>query len=939
MRTTWEVIKGKAQKFAAAWAKGVNADVGEVSEKQTFYNEFFEIFGVKRRSVGRYEHHVRKLNNKHGYIDLFWPGVLLVEHKSPGASLVDAFDQASEYCDALRQSEHPRFIMACDFRKFELFDCEQRTVVKFDLEQLPDHVESFGFILGIEKRPFRDQDPVSIEASVLVGDLYDALDRAGYPHSRLDKYLIRLVFCMFADDTGIFSPRDIFLDMLENNTKDDGSDVGSMISTLFQALNTPENERMSTQKDDFKSFPYVNGDLFVDTLPIADFDAKMRTRLIAACQFDWSGISPAIFGALFQSVMDKQTRREKGAHYTSERNILKVIEPLFLDDLRAELAKLMKSRANNKLTKLRGFQERLSKMNFIDPACGCGNFLIIAYRELRLLEIDILKAIRLQDNKGAQAALDPSFLSLIDVDQFYGIEIEDFPHRIAQTALWMMDHIMNNRLSMELSESYVRIPLEKAPKIINADALEIDWAKVLDPAQCSYILGNPPFVGSKMQSVIQRRQLMLLVGSSNSLDYVAAWFFKAAEYMSDSACIGFVATSSLTQGQQVAQIWPTLLSTHGLKISFAHSAFKWDSDARGIAQVHVVIVGLAKESGKKKPCILFSYEGEDSKPEVKKCTSISPYLIDATRMANPNLVVKESKMGPINCLPQLIIGSKPIDNGLYVFDDEERKAFLLLEPGARKLFRKFMGADEFLHSKGRWILALQDARPEQLHGLPAVRQRMAAVSKFRLQSRSEPTRKLASFPAQYHVNVLPKRSYLAIPESTSELRDYVPMGWLPRSVVPSNALRLSEVAELWHFALLNSSMHMAWLRSIGGRFGSGYRYSICLVYNTFPMPDISSAMKRKLAQLAQTVLDARKEQPGATLAMLYDSVTMPPKLRRAHSALDRVVDKLYRKQGFSFEHERIEHLLGMYEESANPLAAQKSSRKGSKLARRAHGGS
>ncbi len=642
------------------------------------------------------------------------------------------------------------------------------------------------------------------------------------------------------------------------------------------------------------------------------------------CQFDWSGIAPAIFGALFQSVMDKRTRRAKGAHYTSERNILKVIEPLFLEGLRAELAKL------------RAFQVRLSKLNFIDPACGCGNFLIIAYRELRLLEIDILKAIRLLDNKGAQAALDTSFLSRIDVDQFYGIEIEDFPHRIAQTSLWMMDHIMNNRLSMELSENYVRIPLEKTPTIIHADALEIDWSDVLDPAQCSYILGNPPFVGSKMQSAVQRRQLKRLVGSSNSLDYVAAWFFKAAAYMPATASIGFVATSSLTQGQQVAQIWPALLNTHDLKISFAHNAFKWDSDARGAAQVHVVIVGLSKAGGKE-PCILFRYASEDGKPEVKKCTSISPYLIDATRMANPNNVVKESKMGPLNCLPQLIIGSKPIDNGHYVFDDEERKAFLRLEPGARKLLRKYMGADEFLHGKGRWILTLQSAKPEQLHGLPAVRQRMAAVSKFRLQSSSEQTRQLASFPAQYHVNVLPKHSYLAIPESTSELRDYVPMAWLPRSVVPSNALRLSEVAELWHFALLNSSMHMAWLRSIGGRFGSGYRYSIGLVYNTFPVPIISPAMKRKLAKLAQSVIDARKEQSGSTFAILYDPVTMPPRLRKAHIALDRVVDKLYRKQVFSFEHERIEHLLGMYEESANPLVSEKSTRKGSKLADRARG--
>ncbi len=921
MRTTWPVIKGKAQKFAKAWATGDTNDVGEVSEKQTFYNEFFNIFGVSRRAVGRYEHHVRKLNNKRGFIDLFWPGVLLVEHKSPGGSLEDAFDQASAYCDGLKKSEHPRYILVSDLRKFDLFDSEQRTSIQFELEQLPDYVESFGFILGIEKRPFRDQDPVNIKASELVGKLYDALHSAGYPQSFLDKYLIRLVFCMFADDTGIFSPRDIFLDMLESNTKEDGSDVGCMISTLFQVLNTPENVRMSTLEDDYKAFPYVNGDLFADELPIAAFDKIMRAKLIEACQFDWSGISPAIFGALFQSVMDRRQRREIGAHYTSERNILKVIEPLFLDDLRAELAKLTKSRANNKLTKLRAFQERLGKMKFIDPACGCGNFLIIAYRELRLLEIDILKAIRLLDNNGAQVALDTSLLSRIDVDQFSGIEIEDFPHRIAQTALWMMDHIMNNRLSMEMSENYVRIPLEKTPKIIHADALEIDWSEVLDPAQCSCILGNPPFVGSKMQNAEQRRQLKRQAGSSNTLDYVAAWFFKAAAYMPDTARIGLVATSSITQGQQVAQIWPELLSTHGLEICFAHSAFKWDSDARGKAQVHVAIVGLAKE-GEKRQHRLFSQAVEGSEPEVSKCRAISPYLIDASCMRNANLVVRENKSGPCSGLPQLVIGSKPIDGGHYIFDAMQRKSLLRQEPGARKFLRQFKGAVEFLNGTKRWILALQDAQPEELRKLPEVRKRIAAVRKFRASSNSAPTRLLASTPTSYHINVLPTKSFLAIPKTSSDRRKFIPMGWLSQSIVPSDALFVLENAELWQFALLTSTMHMTWLRYIGGRLGSGYRYSIGLVYNTFPVPSISAVRKGKLAKLAQNILNARKEHPRASLSSLYDADTMPVNLHRAHAALDRAVDRIYRQQGFEFEHERIVHLLSAYEKIVDPMSAK-----------------
>ncbi len=466
---------------------------------------------------------------------------------------------------------------------------------------------------------------------------------------------------MFADDTGIISPRDVFLDLLENCTMEDGTDVGCKISTLFQVLNTPENERFRTLEDDYRSFPYVSGDLFVDALPIAAFDTKMRA-----------------------------------------------------------------------------FQERLSKLNFIDPACGCGNFLIIAYRELRLLEIDILKAIRLLDNKGAQAALDQSFLSRIDVDQFYGIEIEDFPHRIAQISLWMMDHIMNNRLSMELSESYVRIPLEKAPTIIHADALEIDRSDMLDPAQCSYVLGTPPlFVGSKMQSAVQRRQLKRLVGSSNSLDYVAAWFFKAASYMPATASIGFVATSSLTQGQQVAQIWPALLNTHDLKISFAHSAFKWDSYARGEARVHVVIVGLTKKSAKGMSR-MHSQEVDGSAPDVVTCQAISPYLIDASGLRNANLVVRENKSGSSSSLPQLAIGSMPIDGGYYIFDASQRICLLRNEPGTRKFLRQFKGVDEFLKGTKRWILALQDAQPDELRKLPEVRKRIAAVRRFRAASNSAP---------------------------------------------------------------------------------------------------------------------------------------------------------------------------------------------------------
>ncbi len=928
MRLSWNEIRARAASFARKWA-----DAGyEKGETQSFYNDFFRIFGVRRESVARYEERVAKLDDTRGFIDLFWPGVLIVEQKSAGRDLGAAYEQAGSYFDALSERDRPRYILVSDFRHFELHDLLQREVAAFRLDELPDHAEKFGFILGVESRTFRDQDPANIEAAELVGRLHDSLRDAGYPDHDLERFLVRIVFCLFADDTGVFEPRDILLDFVETRTRPDGMDLGPLLVRLFEVLDTPEEARSATLDEDLARFPYVNGDLFAGRISIPDFNSAMREHLLAACRFNWSSISPAIFGSLFQSVMDPEQRRQQGAHYTTERNILKVIEPLFLDDLWGEFARI-KALRRGRLPRLREFQEKLGRLTFFDPACGCGNFLVIAYRELRRLELEVLREL-LGSEERQVLQFDVSSLSRLDVDRFYGIEIGEFPARIAEVALWMMDHLMNNELSLEFGQSYARIPLKRSPHIHCGDALEMDWEDLLPAEDCSFVFGNPPFGGAKFQSPEQRaqvRRIAALGGTGGTLDYVTAWFLRAGEYVGKSgppggrARIGFVATNSITQGEQVAQLWPILFGRSGLEIAFAHRTFAWGSDARGMAHVHVVIIGLDDREGVPAARRLFSYDDVKGDPHESAHAVLSPYLFDAGGLADPHLVVREESR-PINGLPKLVIGSKPIDGGNYIFNAEERVDLLASEPAAAQFLRPYVGSREFLQGGDRWILALHDAPPQTLRQLPEVRRRIAAVKAVRLASRAASTRDLAETPTLYHVNVIPSAPFLVVPETSSERREYAPMAWMEPPVVPSNALKILLGAEKATFALLTSTMHMAWLRHIGGRLESRYRYSIGLVYNAFPLPP-KDADLAPLDSLAQAVLDARAVHPGATLADLYDPELMPVELRRAHRALDRAVDRLYRPRPFRSERERVEHLFTLYERLRAPLTAAATKKK------------
>ena len=770
MRLSFNEIRTHAANFERTYADATY----EKGETQTFYNDFFAIFGVERRSVARYEEHVRKLNNKSGFIDLFWPRVLLVEQKSAGRDLTKAATQAGEYFDALKETERPRFQLLCDFQTFELLDRDTREETAFALADLPDHIEKFGFIMGMEKRSFKDQDPVNIEASELVGRLHDALEANGYKGHQLEVFLTRLVFCLFADDTGIFEPRDIFLDYLETRTREDGSDTGPMIAQLFEVLDTPEDARQANLDEDLARFPYVNGDLFKDPIRTPAFNSEMRERLIEASRFNWSGISPAIFGSLFQSVMDKEERRKAGAHYTTEKNILKVIGPLFLDDLRAEFETL-KARKQNRVKLLRAFHDKLAGLSFLDPACGCGNFLIITYRELRLLEIEVLREIyraELARMKGGATELPLQSLLKLDVDQFYGIEFSEFPARIAETAMWMMDHIMNTQASLEFGAAFLRIPLRKSPNIVHADALETDWATVA-PRDLSYIIGNPPFVGAKYQSDEQRAQVRTIAAlgkTGGTLDYVCAWFIKAAAFGAPTA---FVSTNSITQGEQVAQLWPILFERHGFEIAFAHRAFAWGSEARGGAAGHVVVLGLEPRASARKDRRLFSYPDIKGDPIETRHAAISPYLIDASTLSNPHLVVRKSSK-PLSERSKLEFGNMPNDGGSLILTTDEANSLQQEHPESRDYVRPLIGANSSMSGVTRFCLWLETA-PIDILKIPFIKERLSANRLYRSRSTRPATKKLADYPALFGEIRQKHNGFVLVPRHGSEGREYFPI--------------------------------------------------------------------------------------------------------------------------------------------------------------------
>jgi hypothetical protein len=918
MRLGWQEIRRRAKDFSARW-KDAHYEKGET---QTFYNEFFLIFGIDRKRVAIFERKIELIDaGKRGFIDLFWPSVLLVEQKSAGKDLFKAGQQADDYVLGLKDRDVPRYVLVCDFQRFRLRHLETGTEASFTLPELHKHVEEFGFMLGVERRHYGKQAAVNIKAAELLGTLHDALEAKGYRGGDLEKLMVRLLFCLFADDTGIFESKDDFLYLIEERTDIDGNNVGRVLGELFEILDTPNEERQQGADPEFDKFPYVNGKLFTGHLRTAVFDAKMRDDLLAAAKFDWGKVSPAIFGSLFQSVMEKEERRKKGAHYTTEPNIMKLIGPLFLDDLRVEFDRLKARRDGGKRAALLTFQEKLGRLQFFDPACGCGNFLVVTYRELRRLEQEVLELVF---DPNSPMLYEVEALSVLRLDHFHGIELEEFPAHIAEVAMWMTEHLANIELGRTFGKVFADIPLKDSAHIVHGDALEIDWDDVLPHEQCFAVMGNPPFVGAKFQTAEQRqqvRELAALGKSGGTLDFVAAWFIKAGAYIDKGPTrIGFVATNSITQGEQVAQLWPILFDRYGLEIAFAHRTFAWGSDARGKARVHVVIVGLRSRKFEPKEKRLFSYETYTSEADESQHDALTPYLFDAASVANRHLVVKEVAH-PLGGARKLISGSQPIDGGHLIFTAGERRDFLDEEPDAKRYLRPYVSAEDFINGGRRWILSLQDAAPKDIRSMPLVRQRLKAVRAFRLQSQRKSTLQIADTPERFNVEVLPKRPFLALPEVSSERRRYLPIGWLRPPTIPSNKLRLLSDATLWEFGLLTSKSHMAWLAQVGGRLESRFQYGIGVVYNTFPWPDATDKQKTEIETLAQAVLDARAAWPTSSLADLYDPDTMPANLRKAHAALDAAVDRLYRRKPFDSDRDRVEHLFGLYEKLVNPIEA------------------
>lgn len=938
MPLSWNEIRSRALKFSRTWADAENED----SQGKPFWIDFFEIFGITDKRVATFEHAVKKLKGAKartdGFVDLFWPGMLLVEQKSRGKNLDDALTQAMGYFPGIAERDLPQMVIICDFARFRVHRLATSEVFEFTLADLHKHIRLFGFVAGYKVQEIKAQDPVNIKAAERMGRLHDALKASGYNGHPLELFLVRLLFCLFADDTGIFQPAQALRAFVEERTASDGSDLGSRLAQLFQVLNTPEDRRSKALDEQLAAFPYVNGRLFEEPLRLADFNSDMREALLSACALDWSAISPAIFGSLFQSIMDERARRNLGAHYTSEENILKLIKPLFLDELWAEFEKV--KRQKNRLFE---FHKKLRTLTFFDPACGCGNFLVISYRELRELELAVLRA----SNPSGQLGVDVHGLIHVDVDQFHGIEIEEFPAQIAQVAMWLVDHQMNMRLSEEFGFYFARIPLRTSPHIVHGNALQLDWSEVLPPERCSYVLGNPPFVGAKFMDDAQRddtRAVFTGLDNAGLLDFVAAWYVKAARYcqaaqsepgdaslVSKTRC-AFVSTNSITQGEQVGVLWGWLLA-QGVHIHFAHRTFAWSNEARGNAAVHCVIIGFGLDDRAGK--VIYEYEDIRGEPHAVPAGNINPYLVDA-----PDVVLPR-RSSPICAVPEIGIGNKPIDGGNYLFTTAEKKAFIALEPASKKWFRRWLGADEFLNGYERWCLWLGECPPEELRAMPEAMKRVHAVKAYRKDSKSPPTQKLAATPTRFHVEFMPTSSYMVIPEVSSERRHYIPLGYLSPSNLSSNKLRLLPKAKLWQFGVLHSAMHVAWTRYTCGRMKSDFQYSIHIVYNNFPWPDLDAdaaipqtlRAKAAIEAAAQGVLDARAQFTDSSLADLYDPLSMPSALLKAHQKLDTAVDKAYElsggKKSYKSDAERVAFLFELYQKytSLLPSAQGKGKRK------------
>lgn len=921
-------------RLAAQFARRFQNEKRERAEKDTFWNEFFAIFGLDRFRTATTEYAVKHRSGHTKFADVFWAGRLLCEHKSAGKDLDAAFEQAMGYVEEIRRhnpNNVPRHIIVSDFATMKLYDLKDGTNVFFPLSDLPEHIKlrHFDFMDGITHELRQAQEQANIEAAAAVGSLYQAFRADGsYDEHSLKQFLIRLLFCFFADDTLIFEPGQ-FEGYLKKYTREDSEDIGGTLNRLFAVLNTPPERRAQNMNTELRAFPYVNGKLFEEQLGEFYFNAELRELLLQCSERDWAKISPEIFGNLFQSVMDNVERRELGAHYTEEGNILKVIDGLFMDDLRQRFQAACKVSGKAKRTAaIHELHQEIGRLQFLDPACGCGNFLVVAYRELRRLEDDIIGELF-----AAGQLLDISTMLQTHIGQFHGIEIDEYPAQIAKVAMWLTDHQCNLRTAERFGKTRPSIPLTDSAEIINANSLHTDWP------QADYIFGNPPFVGKQYQTPAQKTDIQMICGGIKGfgiLDYVANWYVKAARIIGQTPKVqaAFVSTNSITQGEQASVLWQYLFK-QDIEIHFAHRTFQWTSQASGKAAVHCVIVGFRQPERHTGAKYLFDYPDIKGLPKKHTASNINQYLTDA-----PSTIINKQRKQICNELP-MVFGSMPNDGGNLLLSTAEKQALLAAEPLAAQYIRPFFGSEEFLNDKERWCLWFHGISETRLHHdlkqMPQTAQRIESVRQKRSESDRATTKELAATPHLFgEIRQPASGNYLIIPRVSSEARAFIPIGYVDCNTINSDANFMLPNATLYHFGILCSTMHNAFMRAVAGRLESRYRYSNTIVYNNFPFPFAPQSEGRPapadeqkhraaIEAAAQAVLDARafyrqeaarEGLPPPSLADLYRPDAPFTRLHQAHRALDKAVDAAYGYKGGHDDGSRTAFLFALYQKAA-----------------------
>lgn len=910
---------------AAEFAKRWQGRGYEKGDSQVFWTELLtEVYGIENPSTFiRFEEQV-KIDNTN-FIDVHIPSTkVIIEQKSIGkdlrkgvtqsdGSLLNPFQQAKRYSAELPYSDRPRWIVTSNFEQFLVYDMEQPNgePAEIFLKDLGKEYYRLQFLVDAKSEHLSKEMQVSIQAGEIVSRIYDALRKQYDDDSPealrwLNILCVRLVFCLYAEDAGIFSRRDQFHDFLVIY---EAKDLRRALRDLFDVLNTPLEKRSKYLQEELAAFPYTNGGLFEEEIEIPQFTEDLKQTLLqnASLDFDWSEISPTIFGAVFESTLNPETRRSGGMHYTSIENIHKVIDPLFLNDLRGELDEILEEKVEKRRNKkLDTYQDKLASLTFFDPACGSGNFLTETYLSLRRLENEVIRE-RYHGQTMIGAFVNPI---KVNINQFYGIEINDFAVTVATTALWISEAQMLAETERIVHQDIDFLPLKSYTNIVEGNALRIDWESIVPKEKLNYIMGNPPFVGARLMSESQKQDVIDIFGAKwknvGNMDYVCCWYKKAAELMRGNSQIraALVSTNSICQGEQVANLWQPLMED-GIEINFAHRTFRWDSEASLKAHVHCVIVGFSY----KQILSQYIYDGE----RMNEVSNINGYLTDA-----PNVFINGRQKSLFE-VPEIGIGNLPIDGGNYLFEKDEMEVFIKKEPKSAKYFHPWYGSVEFLHQKPRYCLWLGKCSPSELRQMPHCLQRIEAVRKMRLESNRAATRKLADVPTHFCTENMPNSNYIIVPKVSSERRRYVPMGFMSPDVLASDLVFLIPDATLYHFGVLESNVHMAWMRAVCGRLEMRYRYSKDVVYNNFPWPNPTDEQKAKIEKTAQAILDARALYPESSLADLYDELTMPVELRKAHQNNDRAVMEAYGWKASSqfTESVCVAELFKLYQEITN----------------------